>query len=291
MHSFIAATVLLAAVANAVPLDKRAVEWVRVTKDVFTTVPVTTTVWVDPSHAAPSASGAEFHPSAEAHSFSYSRPSQPAATSEPAAPTSTVAPPAPAPPAPSSSSSSSVFVPPVPSTTAVPSTSVAPAPVPSPAPVESSAAAPAPSAASTDSLPSDITIWTPPSRVMGDAPITSGPATSGSKYDGMATYYEAGLGACGWTNTGSDNIVALVEGMFDKYTPTSGLHQGSANYNTVCGKKIIITNTDTGKKYPATITDRCPGCKENSLDFSQSLFEAVIGDTAIGTTGISWEFE
>ncbi|KAN0059729.1 hypothetical protein ACQY0O_008301 [Thecaphora frezii] len=101
-------------------------------------------------------------------------------------------------------------------------------------------------------------------------------------YSGQATYYAAGLGACGWSNTGSDFIVALD-------APLWGTTSGQASQ--YCGKQVVITNNQNGNTQTATISDLCPGCAYGSLDMSTSLFSALNnGNMDAGVFPISWHF-
>lgn len=94
---------------------------------------------------------------------------------------------------------------------------------------------------------------------------------------GQATYYAAGLGACGWTNSGSDFIVAMNAPEWN----------GGSN----CGKTVTITNTQNGNTQQAQIVDLCPGCSWGSLDMSTSLFSALNnGNMDAGVFPISWSF-
>ncbi|KAJ3553667.1 hypothetical protein NM688_g3485 [Phlebia brevispora] len=93
---------------------------------------------------------------------------------------------------------------------------------------------------------------------------------------GRGTYFETGLGACGWTNTDSDKIIAVSSSIFDggKY----------------CGQSIQITNTANGQVAYGTVADSCPGCGPGDLDMTPSLFEEL-GDLAQGVLPITWDFE
>ncbi|BEI84246.1 hypothetical protein CcaverHIS002_0408500 [Cutaneotrichosporon cavernicola] len=99
------------------------------------------------------------------------------------------------------------------------------------------------------------------------------PVPHAKRFDGKATYYEAGLGACGGVNTGADKIVALNAQQWD-----GGAH---------CGKTITIT--EGGKSAQATIVDLCPGCPYGALDLSESLF-TNFHDTGKGVFQLSWTF-
>ncbi|KDQ33560.1 plant-expansin-like protein, partial [Pleurotus ostreatus PC15] len=70
------------------------------------------------------------------------------------------------------------------------------------------------------------------------------------------TYYAAGLGACGHTNTDNDFIVALNAAQY-----SGGSH---------CGQTITISYK--GKTAQAKIMDLCPGCPYGGLDLSPGLF-------------------
>ncbi|KAJ3985653.1 hypothetical protein F5890DRAFT_1114607 [Lentinula detonsa] len=93
---------------------------------------------------------------------------------------------------------------------------------------------------------------------------------SNSKRDsttGDFTYYVAGLGACGTTNTASDYIVALNSDMV------------SLSYG--------------GKTVTAQVTDECPTCSFGQLDLTYSLFAALSGGdpNVIGEmNGGTWSF-
>ena len=60
---------------------------------------------------------------------------------------------------------------------------------------------------------------------------------------GEATFFEVGLGACGWTNSDSDYIVALSHNLWDQYG------------NAVCNKKIRVSNGS--KTIDVTVVDEC----------------------------------
>ncbi|KAF9069047.1 RlpA-like double-psi beta-barrel-protein domain-containing protein-containing protein [Rhodocollybia butyracea] len=78
---------------------------------------------------------------------------------------------------------------------------------------------------------------------------------------GDLTWFDAGLGACGETNTASDYIVALNSDQWD-----GGSH---------CFAMITITHQ--GRSEQAQITDQCPTCSYGQLDLSEGLFAALSG--------------
>jgi len=91
------------------------------------------------------------------------------------------------------------------------------------------------------------------------------------------TYYNAGLGACGQTNTDSDYIVAM-----------SPVHWVDRN---PCGE--VITISYNGKSAQATVVDKCMGCTPEELDLTPALFQhfssldpgKIFGDWVWGSSG------
>lgn len=113
-------------------------------------------------------------------------------------------------------------------------------------------------------------------------PSTSADSSSGSgqTFDGDATFYEVGMGACGWQNDDSDFIAALNVDQFNGFGAMS-------NGNPVCGKKASISYN--GKHTTVTITDKCPGCSHGDLDLSPAAFKSL-ADEGAGRIKISWQF-
>ncbi|GAC72559.1 hypothetical protein PANT_7d00162 [Moesziomyces antarcticus T-34] len=117
------------------------------------------------------------------------------------------------------------------------------------------------------------------SNVLAIALAAAGAAAAplAKRSSGQATYYAAGLaadhdhtsflpillttGACGWTNSGSDFIVAMNAPEW-----AGGAH---------CGQTVTITNNKNGNTQTAQVADLCPGCSWGSLDMSTSLFSAL----------------
>ncbi|KAJ3551114.1 hypothetical protein NM688_g4921 [Phlebia brevispora] len=98
--------------------------------------------------------------------------------------------------------------------------------------------------------------------------------TAGKRFDSARmTYYEAGLGACGQTNSDSDFIVALNSAQYD-----GGSH---------CFETITISYN--GKSTSAQITDECPGCPYGGLDLTPGLFSFFSSEDA-GVIYGEWDF-
>ncbi|KAK7444274.1 hypothetical protein VKT23_001168 [Stygiomarasmius scandens] len=94
-------------------------------------------------------------------------------------------------------------------------------------------------------------------------------------FSGTATYFEVGLGNCGWQSVDTDWVVALA-----KSTYGDGEH---------CGKQVKITNSD-GTEATATVVDSCQSCAAGDLDMSPGLF-SHFASLGLGVFSISWEFE
>ncbi|EKM55664.1 uncharacterized protein PHACADRAFT_256446 [Phanerochaete carnosa HHB-10118-sp] len=91
--------------------------------------------------------------------------------------------------------------------------------------------------------------------------------------DARFSYYEAGQGACGATNSDSDSIVALNSAQF----------AGGSN----CFQMITISYN--GKSTQAQITDECPGCPYGGLDLTPGLFSFFASEDA-GIIYGTWNF-
>ncbi len=110
---------------------------------------------------------------------------------------------------------------------------------------------------------------------------SSSESTSGS-FDGQATYYAPGLGACGWTNTESDYIVAVSHSLFDSFGT------GNPNKNPICGHKIKATYQ--GKSITVSVSDRCEGCAWGDLDFTPSGFQQLAPLSKGRLDGLTWSW-
>ncbi|RWA07987.1 hypothetical protein EKO27_g7115 [Xylaria grammica] len=105
------------------------------------------------------------------------------------------------------------------------------------------------------------------------APLASnGLAERSQTFTGDITYYQPGLGACGQTNSDSENVVAMSPSEF----------QGN------CGKTITITKD--GKTATAKVVDKCPSCASGSIDVSSTVFQSLV-DLAVGRTTVTWSFD
>ncbi|OCF71909.1 hypothetical protein I204_07172 [Kwoniella mangroviensis CBS 8886] len=89
-----------------------------------------------------------------------------------------------------------------------------------------------------------------------------------------ATFYDVGLGACGWYNSASDYIVAQNSAQY-----------GSGYPGPNCGRSISVSYG--GKTISATIADECPTCPYGGLDMSRGLFTQFASESA-GVFYMTW---
>ncbi|KAG2123347.1 RlpA-like double-psi beta-barrel-protein domain-containing protein-containing protein [Suillus cothurnatus] len=94
-------------------------------------------------------------------------------------------------------------------------------------------------------------------------------------HTGEGTWFEVGTGACGYTDTDDDPIVAI----------STGIYGDGGN----CNQWIYITNTDNGQSAYGKTRDECESCDSGSLDMSPSLFEEL-STLDTGEIPISWHF-
>ncbi|KAJ1917663.1 hypothetical protein H4219_003075 [Mycoemilia scoparia] len=105
---------------------------------------------------------------------------------------------------------------------------------------------------------------------------------------GEATYYEPGLGACGYQNDNTEYVAAInaVDG---------------SDKAAFCGKKVCITykGTEDGMdngvktrpgKVTVTLVDLCPGCAKGDIDLSHPAFLKLTGDLGPGRVQMSWQY-
>ncbi|EWC46822.1 hypothetical protein DRE_03834 [Drechslerella stenobrocha 248] len=198
-----------------------------------------------------------------------------------------------------------------------PSTSeyVAPPPPPSTTESSTSTAAPelptqvipvyVPPSSSSSPTPSPVSVYTPPPPPPPPSPspvetyVTPEPATTSTKaasggggtsyagemFHGEGTYYDCGLGSCGYDNTNDDYVVALSK---LRMAPLDG---GNPNNNPLCGKKIIVYTDMSPEGVIFTVMDKCPGCPdENDLDICKGPFLKQLGTEAEGRIQLRWQW-
>ncbi|KAB5585240.1 RlpA-like double-psi beta-barrel-protein domain-containing protein-containing protein [Coniochaeta sp. 2T2.1] len=113
--------------------------------------------------------------------------------------------------------------------------------------------------------------------------------TSTALHNGDLTYYAPGLGACGWTSSSEDAIVAVSHLVFDAAAEKGN---GDPNDNPLCGKRIRVTREQGQGKgnssVDVVVVDRCTGCRATDLDLSPRMFAELAGveeGRVVGTWG------
>lgn len=96
------------------------------------------------------------------------------------------------------------------------------------------------------------------------------------------TWYDTGLGSCGWWNNANDHICAISQVLYNRTNV-----DGNANHNSVCGRRIHLQRGDRG--IDVVVADNCPGCSEFSIDVTRSVFEAL-GNLDEGRVQIQWQW-
>jgi len=155
----------------------------------------------------------------------------------------------------------------------------APAPPAPPAPAPS-VAAPAPAPAP----PAPKPVSPPPPQVQVAQPVAPAPApaapAAANSHTGELTFFQVGLGACGFDDAGKDlteNIVAL-----------SHLIMGEqSNGNPYCGRRITVSYG--GKTAQAVVRDKCMGCAVNNIDGTEKLF-TEFNPLTTGRFQVQWWF-
>ncbi|KAI0144586.1 RlpA-like double-psi beta-barrel-protein domain-containing protein-containing protein [Xylariaceae sp. FL1272] len=99
-------------------------------------------------------------------------------------------------------------------------------------------------------------------------------ATSAAATSGQMTWYEPGLGACGFTNNRDQAVVALNTADY-----ANGAH---------CGQWITIQGN--GKQTAGMVVDLCPGCGSGGVDASPAIFDDI-APLDQGVVAINWFFQ
>ncbi|KAI0728973.1 expansin family protein [Fomitopsis betulina] len=101
---------------------------------------------------------------------------------------------------------------------------------------------------------------------------------------GDVNFTEFGLGACGVTNTDSDDVVAISYEIFDNYPG----YNGDPPTNPVCFQQLTITYE--GKSVTVTVTDRCSTCSLSDLAVTPGAFEQLADLSAGQLDDATWQW-
>ncbi|MER6104526.1 hypothetical protein ABT115_19900 [Streptomyces sp. NPDC001832] len=140
-------------------------------------------------------------------------------------------------------------------------------------PEPGSTTTPPPEPGQTTTPPPEQAKATPPASGRTSGPPAEPPSNG---YQGIATYYQPGLVACGIVTTDSDFAVALDTSMFESGYPSPS-----------CGRKVEITHN--GKSITATVIDRSPGMSRYGLDLTLGAYKAL-ASLEQGSIDITWRF-
>ncbi|MFE3829550.1 RlpA-like double-psi beta-barrel domain-containing protein [Streptomyces sp. NPDC059092] len=117
---------------------------------------------------------------------------------------------------------------------------------------------------------------------LGAVGATAAPAAaapSGAQATGQATWYNTGLGACGWSNNDSELVVAISTTLYGNYP--------NPNNSPQCGRQIRV-NGPLGSVV-VRVVDKCMGCATNDVDLSPTAFSRI-GDLNAGRINVSWDW-
>lgn len=96
---------------------------------------------------------------------------------------------------------------------------------------------------------------------------------------GRGTFYDVGMGNCGWQNSASEFVVALNTAQYGSTSQVSG----------ACGQTITVNYN--GKSAQARVVDSCPTCPYGGLDLSTGLFSHLTnGNMGLGVIQLSWDW-
>ncbi|MEV7089042.1 RlpA-like double-psi beta-barrel domain-containing protein [Streptomyces sp. NPDC093085] len=109
------------------------------------------------------------------------------------------------------------------------------------------------------------------------APAAAAPA--GAQATGQATWYNTGLGACGWYNNDSELVVAISTDLYGSYP--------NPNNSPQCGRQLRV-NGPLGS-VTVTVVDKCMSCATNDVDLSPAAFSRI-GDLNAGRINVSWDW-
>ena len=105
-------------------------------------------------------------------------------------------------------------------------------------------------------------------------------AHAATDYNGDASFYNVGFGACGKTNDNTQLVAAISKAVFDSVPSASTIS------NKFCGKKAKIIN---GKKsVVVTVVDRCATCGKEDIALSPAAFKKIASMDA-GKVPVKWK--
>ncbi|KAF9556285.1 riboflavin-aldehyde forming enzyme [Agrocybe pediades] len=110
-------------------------------------------------------------------------------------------------------------------------------------------------------------------NVFATIALTALVSAAQASFVGDATWFNTGLGSCGFNNVDSDFVVAL--------------NSAQAAGNAHCGQLIRVQFQAT--TILVQVVDTCPGCGVNGIDLSPGAFQAL-APLDVGRIQVTWDF-
>ena len=105
-------------------------------------------------------------------------------------------------------------------------------------------------------------------------------ADAAGEFNGDASFYQVGFGACGKTNDNTQLVAAISHVVFDSVPSASTIS------NKFCGKKAKVIN---GKKsVVVTIVDRCASCAKDDISLSPAAYKKIASMDS-GKVPVQWK--
>lgn len=105
-------------------------------------------------------------------------------------------------------------------------------------------------------------------------------ADAAQEFNGDASFYEVGFGACGKTNDNTQLVAAISHAVFDSVPSASTIS------NKFCGQKVKVTN---GKKsVVVTVVDRCASCGKEDISLSPAAYKKIASMDS-GKVPVQWK--
>ncbi|XP_055340866.1 papain inhibitor-like [Paramacrobiotus metropolitanus] len=100
-------------------------------------------------------------------------------------------------------------------------------------------------------------------------------------FEGTATFYLPGWGACGNVSAEDEMVMAVSKTQY-------GEHQ-SPNKAPVCSQCTLVKDVDSGEQVKVKVVDRCEGCASSDILLSPAAFESLAPED-LGRTHVTWNY-
>ncbi|KAK1233757.1 hypothetical protein PQX77_003074 [Marasmius sp. AFHP31] len=98
------------------------------------------------------------------------------------------------------------------------------------------------------------------------------------------TWYDPGLGACGFTSGAGELVAAVSVPVYDGFPGATP----NPNLNPICRKRARVTAN--GKSVDVIIVDKCMKCATGDIDLSPAAFTKLAPQSVGRIKGASWVF-